>query len=130
MSGRKTQYALKASSLTIALALITLGLPAQARFDYMNWQPMVGPIHDTENKLEVQLNCDYKQGFIDTNELAQLRRDLDGIQAQEDELRVDHNGLGANDIKALTNSLDRFEQNLDRAASDKFVAELAVRDPR
>ena len=115
------------------LALITgffllLNTPAaQARFDYNNWQPTVGNAHSYEDALEVRLNSDYKNGFIDSNEMAMLRRDLDGIQAQEDEFRMDHAGLGIHDRKCLADKLKRFDQNLLRAESDKFGLTIASR---
>lgn len=100
-------------------ALLVCTVPAQARFDYNNWQPTVGPTHSIEDALEVRLNHDYNSGLIDSNELAMLRRDLDGIQAQEDEFRMDHNGLGTHDRKAMKAKLQRFQDNLRRAESDK-----------
>lgn len=115
------------------LALITgffllLNTPAaQARFDYNNWQPTKGNTHSYEDALEVRLNSDYKNGFIDSNEMAMLRRDLDGIQAQEDEFRMDHAGLGIHDRKCLADKLKRFDQNLLRAESDKFGLTIASR---
>lgn len=107
--------------------LIALSQPAQARFDYDNWQPVLGSAHNYENALEVRLNRDYDNGVIDTNELAMLRRDLDGIEAQEDEFRMDHNGLGIHDRKCMANKLITFEQKLSRAESDKFGQTIAQR---
>ncbi len=110
----------RATSLTVALGTILIcGLPAQARFDYDNWQPVKGPIHQTENRLEQKLNRAYNRGMIDSNELAQMRRDLDGIKAQEDEFRCDHNGLGAKDMQCIANKLNQFQQDLNRAEADK-----------
>ena len=108
--------------ITVAVAMglmIAFNLPAQARFDYNNWQPTIGPTHSIEDALEVRMNSDYKSGLIDANELAMLRRDLDGIQAQEDEFRMDHNGLGTHDRKCVKAKLQRFLDNLVRAESDK-----------
>lgn len=108
-------------------ALFVIATPAQARFDYTNWQPALGPIHATEDALEARMNIDYSRGYIDSNELAMLRRDMDGIQAQEDEFRMDHNGLGKHDRKCLVNKLRRFEQNLNRAEGDKYCQTIAIR---
>lgn len=108
---------------TVSLAfgtVLLIGMPAQARFDYDNWQPVKGQIHRQEDRLEKQLNKDYNKGLIDTNELAQLRRDLDGIKVQEDEFRMDHNGLGANDVKCIDKKLNQFQQDLNRAVADKI----------
>ncbi len=114
--------------ITTLAALCIFALPAQARYDYENWQPEYGPVHSWEDNLETQLNVAYKNGLIDTNELSQMRRDLDGIEAQEDEFRVDHNGLGANDIKCMMSKLNRFQGDLNRAIADKLVVEVAVVD--
>lgn len=111
------------TSLTVALgAVLVYGLPAQARFDYDNWQPVKGQIHKQENRLEKSLNCAYNKGMIDSLELAQFRRDLDGIKAQEDEYRMDHNGLSAKDMKSLTAKLNQFQQDLNREEADKYMA--------
>jgi hypothetical protein len=107
------------ATLTLAFAAVLIGLPAQARFDYDNWQPVRGQIHHQENRLEQKLNQAYNKGLIDTNELAQMRRDLDGIKAQEDEFRTDHNGLGQNDVACMEHKLNEFQQDLNRAESDK-----------
>lgn len=110
------------TSLTLAFgAVLIYGLPAQARFDYDNWQPVKGQIHKQENRLEKSLNAAYDKGMIDSLELAQLRRDLDGIKAQEDEYRMDHNGLGANDVKSLKAKLNQFQQDLNREQADKYT---------
>jgi len=110
------------TSLTLAFgAVLIYGLPAQARFDYDNWQPVKGQIHKQENRLEKSLNSAYDKGMIDSLELAELRRDLDGIKAQEDEYRMDHNGLGANDVKSLKTKLNQFQQDLNREESDKYM---------
>lgn len=115
------------TSLTLALgAVIIYGLPAQARFDYDNWQPVKGRIHMQENRLEKSLNCAYNKGMIDSLELAQLRRDLDGIKAQEDEYRMDHNGLSAKDMKSITSKLNQFQQDLNREEADKYMAPAKV----
>lgn len=120
----KRGYKILGVSLALG-ALIFSGGAAQARYDYNNWQPALGTTHGIEDSLEARLNDDYKRGYIDTNELAQLRRDLDGIEAQEDEFRIDHNGLGVHDRKCLSNKLKRFERNLSRAESDKFEFTIA-----
>lgn len=115
------------TSLTLALgAIVICGLPAQARFDYDNWQPVKGRIHTQENRLEKSLNCAYNRGMIDSLELAQLRRDLDGIKAQEDEYRMDHNGLSAKDMKSITSKLNQFQQDLNREEADKYMAPAKV----
>lgn len=122
-SHRKSLFsARKGAGVVLALgALISISLPAQARFDYNNWQPALGRVHSAENQLETRLNRDYDLGLIDWNEMAMLRRDLDGIQAQEDEFRMDHNGLGSHDRKCLNAKLSRFQQNLYRAEGDKVI---------
>lgn len=126
-NNRKIATGSKFLGVSIALGvLIFSGSAAQARYDYNNWQPALGTTHSIEDSLEARMNDDYTRGYIDTNELAQLRRDLDGIQAQEDEFRVDHNGLGRQDRKCLSNKLKRFEQNLSRAESDKFEFTIAA----
>lgn len=108
------------TSLTAVFgAILICGLPAQARFDYDNWQPVKGQIHRQEDRLEKQLNGAYDKGMIDTMELAQMRRDLDGIKVQEDEFRVDHNGLGQKDVCCLKHKLNQFQQDLNRAEADK-----------
>jgi hypothetical protein len=108
------------TGLTLAFgAVLICGLPAQARFDYDNWQPVKGQIHHQENRLEQQLNRAYNQGMIDSNELAQMRRDLDGIKTQEDEFRCDHNGLGQKDVQCIDQKLNQFQQDLNRAEADK-----------
>lgn len=108
------------TSLTLAFGtFFIVGMPAQARFDYDNWQPVKGQIHRQENKLEEKLNRDYDRGIIDCMELAQMRRDLDGIKVQEDEFRVDHNGLGKHDVCCLKSKLNEFQQDLNRAEADK-----------
>ncbi|MDZ4836732.1 MAG: hypothetical protein SGJ27_23375 [Candidatus Melainabacteria bacterium] len=109
-----------AISLTVAFGTVLICvLPAQARFDYDNWQPVQGRIHQQENRLEQRLNKDYNRGMIDSNELAQMRRDLDGIKTQEDEFRVDHNGLGQHDVCCLKAKLNESQQDLNRAEVDK-----------
>ncbi|MCA9804829.1 MAG: hypothetical protein KC777_22825 [Cyanobacteria bacterium HKST-UBA02] len=111
----------KTFGVTIALgALTAISLPAQASYDWNNWEPVLGTVHYSEDSLETRLNRDFDNGLIDSNELAMLRRNLDGIQAQEDEFRMDHNGLGRHDIKCLKAKLERFRQDLQRAEADKF----------
>ena len=128
----------KTSSMTVKTTAISIVIafgaafssvnPAHARSDWTNWQPQLGAIHRFEDSIDKQLNRDYKAGLIDSNEMAQLRRDLDGIRDQEDEFRVDHNGLGPKDQKCMMDKLIRFQENLDRATGDKFSAEVAVVD--
>jgi hypothetical protein len=119
----------KTLSITLALGTVFVcGTPAFASYDFWNWQPQKGAIHQKENKLEARLQRDYNRGLIDSNEYAQLVRDLDGITVQEDEFRVDHNGLGANDVKCMKAKLSRFQQNLNRAEGDKGCAVMAAQN--
>jgi len=118
MNNLTNKYAI--TSLTLAFgAVLIFGLPAQARFDYDNWQPVKGQIHTQEDRLEKAINKDYNKGMIDSLELAQLRRDLDGIKAQEDEFRMDHEGLGVKDVKCIKAKLNQFQQDLNREVADK-----------
>ncbi len=119
---------LKNACAALALgALLMVGLQqAQARSDFNNWQPAIGALNQEEDYLNARMNRDYKKGLIDWDEMAQMRRDLDGIQCQADEFRMDHNGLGTHDVNCVLNKLNRFEQNLDRAEKDKAPQILIV----
>lgn len=120
----------KCASVTLALAaLLTWTLPAQARFDYTDWQPQVGPTHATENNLEVQLNKDYTRGLIDENELAMQRRDLDGICVQEDQFRMEHEGLRQKDEKCIMSKLNQFQGDVNNAVADKIQPAVVFYNP-
>lgn len=119
---------IKIMGVTIAVgAVLSIGMPAQARYDFWNNQPQPGAIHQKENRIEARLQRDYNRGMIDSNEFAQMQRDLDGITVQEDEFRVDHNGLGANDQKCIQSKLNQFQQDLSRAEADKGETVLVAR---
>lgn len=118
----------KIISTTFAVATVfSIGMPAQARYDFWNNQPQPGAIHQKENRIEARLQRDYNRGLIDSNEFAQMQRDLDGITVQEDEFRVDHEGLGPNDQKCVQAKLNRFQENLSRAEGDKVDTVLVAR---
>ncbi len=117
---RTDKKAIVSTTLVAALgAVFVIGLPAQARFDWDNWQPVQGTVHKQQDCLEKRINRDYNQGKIDSCEMAQLRRDLDGIGAQEDEFRMDHNGLSQKDQQCMQHKLNQFKQDLTGAEADK-----------
>jgi hypothetical protein len=114
---------IKNASAVLALGIGLLwGIPCYASFDWNNWEPPVGAVHKAEDSLSVQLNDAYERGYIGTNELAQFRRDLDGITTKEDQLRADHYGLSPKDERVIVAKLEEFQKNLDRATADKTDA--------
>jgi hypothetical protein len=114
---------IKNASTVLALGFGLLwGIPCYASFDWNNWEPPVGAVHKAVDSLSVQLNDDYERGYIDSNELSQFRRDLDGITTQEDQLRAAHYGLSPKDERVIVSKLEQFQTNLDRATADKSDA--------
>jgi hypothetical protein len=113
------------TALVLGLGLLWAS-PAQASYDWNNWQPPLGMLHRAEDALENQLDSDYSKGLIDTSELALFRRDLDGITTQEEEYRMDHSGLGRNDERAILAKLLQFQRDLNRATADKFDALASI----
>lgn len=119
------------AGVTAIAAFAIFAIPAQAQqarntYDWLNNQPQVGQVHRQEMNIERQLRRDYNRGFIDSNEYAQLQRDLDGIVVCEDEFRMDHNGLGQKDVQGLKDMLNRFQANLNRETADKGMAAQVV----
>jgi len=119
----KSLSTIKNASTALALGTaLSWGVPCYASFDWNNWEPPLGAVHRAEESLSVQLNDDYDRGYIDSNELSQFRRDLDGITTKEDQLRADHYGLGPKDERVIVSKLEQFQKNLDRAIGDKSDA--------
>lgn len=87
---------------------------ADAQNPTQNNQPVRGELHERETKLKDRLQVEYKAGRIDSNILAKMQRDLDGICVKEDELRMQKDGFTDKDREDIHKKLDTFEEELGR----------------
>ncbi len=79
-----------------------------------NNQRVRGELHERETKLKDRLQLEYNAGRIDSNVLAKMQRDLDGICVKEDELRMQKAGFTDKDREDIYRKLDTFEEELGR----------------
>jgi hypothetical protein len=103
---------------TTVFAALMLGAPAFAQSQIDNNQPVQGDLHAREASLQTRLTAAFNGGLIDSNELASMQRDLDGILTRETDFRNRSSGLTSGGYDTIQKSLDLFEARLSRH-SDK-----------
>jgi hypothetical protein len=100
--------------LTLSCTLLSL-TPCFAQDEIDNNQPVKGALNKTETRLQSKLTSDYNQGLINSDQLCQFQRDLDGILEHENEMQTE-GGMNEAGKKRIEKDLSAFESNLDKAA--------------
>lgn len=110
----------KISTLAAVISLIAgFTAPARAQHSVEPGQPIVGGIHVREVMLENALTSNYLSGIIDPLELANMRRDLDGIKVKEESYRMRASGMTPTAEARIHDKLDLFESRLMQKVADK-----------
>jgi hypothetical protein len=116
------------------LAALAIGLSvcsyASAQNPAQNNQPVVGSVHKQEARIQRKLQQYYKQGRIDSNELARFQRDFDGICVKEDAARMKEEGLTDQAQSSLMKKLDLFEADLDKHAAKSGPSQRPPAEPK
>ncbi|HEY9787970.1 MAG TPA: hypothetical protein V6D17_21455 [Candidatus Obscuribacterales bacterium] len=100
-------------------AMFVVGLPAMANYPFADLKP-VGMVHQREIALNKEIQAAYKRGLIDSFEVAQMQRDLDGVRTEDDYFRIDStNGRRA---AAVLKKLDQLEADLFAHEADNDLA--------
>jgi hypothetical protein len=110
---------------TIAMALLVVAmtaLPSLAETTITNDQPLTRTLSENEIRIEAKMKLDYKKGLIDSYQLTNFNRDLDGILVQEDSL-IDR-GLTADGWATIKKALCAFEARLDKSAGAATTAQV------
>jgi hypothetical protein len=108
--------------MTIAMsfgALLLFDIPAQAQYS-LNEQPVVGPIHAEEARLQMQLNDSFQRGLIDSLELANLTRNLDAIRCHEEKFRMSTHGMTPKKQARIEKQLCAFSADLNKRCNEKL----------
>lgn len=101
------------SGLPVLLALV-LNAPCFAQGEITENQPVVGDINTRQAQLQAKLKSNYDSGLIDSDELANFQRELDGIGVQEDDLKSRAGGMTSAGQKEIMKKLDLFEADLEK----------------
>lgn len=114
------QIVRKGMMLAAAVALVcsSLSQPAKAQFSWTYWQITTDPVHCEENALERRMIEGYLGGALDPIELAELRRDLDGVKDREEVYRMSQ-GLDCKEQKRLLYALNDLKCILEAHMGDK-----------
>ncbi|HEY9712743.1 MAG TPA: hypothetical protein V6C72_04700 [Chroococcales cyanobacterium] len=118
---------MKGNIMTEKVALLAfctslIALPAFATYPNET-QPALGSIKAQELNLDKRLTADFNKGLIDSMELAQMRRDLDGIRNHEEYQRTDRlGGLPTGAEKNTIKKLRMFSARLDMHEADRALA--------
>jgi len=108
--------------LSLALTAFAMSvMPSFAQNEISNNQPVSREMSAEEIRIEAKLKLDFKNGLIDSNQLAQMQRDFDGILVKEDSFKA--RGLTDDGRKAIGEALCQFESKLDKAAGVSTTAE-------
>lgn len=110
---------------TPILSALLICAPVFAQSQLKNNQPIRGDLHTREATIQAKLKMDYKQGRIDSTELASFQRDLDGILVRENDFKGRADGLTDSGRETIFKSLDVFEARLDRHANKSNVKTAA-----
>jgi len=98
----------------VSAALALSVLPSFAQNEISNNQPVTRSLSDEEIRIEAKMKLDFKNGLIDSNQLAEMQRDFDGILVKEDSFKA--RGLTDDGRKAIAEALCLFENKLDKAS--------------
>jgi len=97
-----------------ALLLASTSLPSLAQSEIANNQPVTRSLSQDEVRIMGKLKEDFRKGLIDSNQLAQMQRDFDGILVKEDSYKS--RGLTDDGKKTIEKALCDFEAKLDHSA--------------
>ncbi|MBS2007991.1 MAG: hypothetical protein JST01_13175 [Cyanobacteria bacterium SZAS TMP-1] len=113
---------MNSSKMLITAAILTItALPTLAQNEISNNQPITRSLSEEEIRIEAKMKLDFKKGLIDSNQLAAMQRDFDGILVREDSFKA--RGLTDDGRKAINEALARFEEKLDKAAGASTTSE-------
>jgi len=91
-----------------------LNTPCFAQSEITNNQPVAGDLHTREAQIQSKMKANFDAGLIDSDELARLQRDFDGICVQEDDLRSRGSTITDSARQDILKKLDKFEADLDK----------------
>lgn len=103
--------------MAFAATLLLVGSPVLAQCPRM-WQQQQKPVNVVQ-KREAMLNREvqnaYKRGMIDSFELAQIQRDLDGARAEDEYYRIESS---TRRIEPIMKKLDQIQSFLEAHEAD------------
>ena len=115
----------KALYMVTAVLLGAFPMAANAQQQLSNNQPVTRVSTAVETRIQAKLKLDYKNGLLDSTQLASLQRDFDGILSKEDELksRGQADGLTSGGASKIVDELTAFEARLDKLAGVHTTAQ-------
>ena len=107
---------LKPNLVTLGLLVINSlnPLPGFAQEQLSNNQPLTRETTEEEARIQAKLKLDFKQGLIDSTQLATMQRDFDAILVHEDDYK--ERGMTDKRKRIIQSQLQAFEAHLDRSA--------------
>jgi hypothetical protein len=100
---------------TLVLSILVPANPCFSQNEVNNNQPVRGAMNIREARIQRKMQYDYKAGLIDSDQLAEFKRDFSGILDEEDAMKSA--GMNASGKKNILKKLADFEARLNKQAN-------------